>query len=437
MIKVSVIIPVYNAGMYLEKCLESVMGQTLRDIEIICIDDGSTDKSWEILKSARRRDGRIRIARQKNMSAGAARNKGLEAASGEYLAFLDADDFFEYDMLARAYKRAKEKRADIVVYRSDQYDQKQGMFCENGGTVNERYLPGVSVFSHKDVRDDFFGCFAGWAWDKLFNREFVLKNGVFFQEQKSINDLYFVYSMLAKADRITVLQRVLAHKRVNNEGSISMVYSESKTWPCFYFALLKLKRQLEEWGIYEELKRDYVNYALYFSLWNLNKFFATENYSDLYTSLRGEWLERMDVLGNKGDYYYRQEDYNRLEQIVLSDALQYKKHILYISPDINFMFPCGIGDKAVKIIIYGAGRIGQKCYQAIENHQGFCICGWIDRYKAGTQCLGYLLDGIQRIRETAYDYILIAVKNSDLAESIENSLEQAGARKGRFIRCNP
>ena len=114
--KVSVIIPVYNTEKYLRECLDSVVNQTLRDIEIICVDDGSTDNSLAILREYETKDSRIKVLTQENINAGAARNKGLSEATGEFLSFLDSDDFFEPDAIERMYECAKSRNAEIVVY---------------------------------------------------------------------------------------------------------------------------------------------------------------------------------------------------------------------------------------------------------------------------------------------------------------------------------
>ena len=98
-IKVSVILPVYNGETYLSECLDAILGQTLKEIEVICVNDGSTDRSPEILREYAARDSRIRVIDQENTGAGAARNNGMAQARGEYLSFLDADDFFEPQML--------------------------------------------------------------------------------------------------------------------------------------------------------------------------------------------------------------------------------------------------------------------------------------------------------------------------------------------------
>ena len=115
-VKVSVIIPVYNSEAYLKECLDSVVHQTLQDIEIICVDDGSTDASMDILQKYAQKDERFRILEQQHLGGGAARNLGLKEAEGEYLSFLDSDDYFELDMLQKIYLRCKEKKADVGVF---------------------------------------------------------------------------------------------------------------------------------------------------------------------------------------------------------------------------------------------------------------------------------------------------------------------------------
>ena len=115
--KVSVIIPVYNSAQYLRMCLESIIQQSLTDIEIICIDDGSTDNSSNILNEYALFDRRIKIIKQKNSDPAAARNTGLREATSEYVVFLDSDDWFEQDYLENAYRQIVDTESDICVSR--------------------------------------------------------------------------------------------------------------------------------------------------------------------------------------------------------------------------------------------------------------------------------------------------------------------------------
>lgn len=120
-IKVSVIVPVYNQEKYLEQCVKSILVQTLHEAEFIFVDDGSTDSSLSMLKEYEKQDSRVKVITQENGGAGKARNTGLSVARGEYLSFLDSDDFFEPDMLEKAVAALEDSKADFVVFHSDQW----------------------------------------------------------------------------------------------------------------------------------------------------------------------------------------------------------------------------------------------------------------------------------------------------------------------------
>lgn len=112
--KVSVIIPVYNSEKYLEKCLNSLIKQTLEDIEIVCINDGSTDNSLEILNAYAKKDRRIKVLSQKNLKQGAARNNGLKIAQGEFISFVDSDDWVDFDYLEKLYNAAIDNNVNMA-----------------------------------------------------------------------------------------------------------------------------------------------------------------------------------------------------------------------------------------------------------------------------------------------------------------------------------
>ena len=114
-IKVSIIMPIYNASRYLEPAIDSILAQTLPEIEVICVDDGSTDKSLEILKEYQKNDDRIRIVTQTNAGPAHARNNGIRRARGKYIAFLDADDFVEPTFIEDLYNTAKQDNLDIAI----------------------------------------------------------------------------------------------------------------------------------------------------------------------------------------------------------------------------------------------------------------------------------------------------------------------------------
>lgn len=319
-IKVSVVVPVYNGEKYLAQCMDSIIGQTLKEIEIICVDDGSADSSAGILESYARKDKRIKVIRQKNAGAGAARNTGLTQAKGEYLSFLDADDFFEPDMLACAYQKAKEQNAQILVFGSDQYREDLNEFQKVSWTLRKHALPPYRPMNYRTFTENVFRVFVGWTWDKLFQREFVLKNSLKFQEQRTSNDLLFVFTAIVLADRIEIEEKVLAHQRRDNPESLSN--TREKSWQCFYEALKALRENLVNYGLYYELEQDFINYALHFSLWNLNTI-QGEKKKELYKMLKKKWFRELGITGHKKAYFYDKKEYEQYQDMMRSFYLPF------------------------------------------------------------------------------------------------------------------
>lgn len=311
---VSVIIPVYNVEEYLRQCLDSVREQTLSDIEIICVNDSSTDGSLSILEEYEKKDPRIQVVTQPNGGAGAARNKGLSMASGKYLSFLDSDDFFEPDMLELAYKKAEEDKADFVVFNSDQYYTDRKRFVDVSWTLRIKELPPYTPFNHRQMTDNIFKVFVGWAWDKLYNREFVEKNHLLFQEQRTSNDMLFVFSAVAIAKRISIVNKILAHQRRDAKDSLSKTRENS--WHCFYDALTGLRDRLKEEEIYREIEKDYINYALHAVLWNINTL-AEPTRSKLIDKMKTEWLEDLGIKDKPQNYFYNEKEYKQYKKILL------------------------------------------------------------------------------------------------------------------------
>ena len=200
MTRVSVIVPVFNAASYLRRCLDSLLAQTLKEIEIICVDDGSNDGSGDILDACAARDARLRVAHRPHVGAGAARNAGLDLATGEYLFFCDADDFAAPEMLERLYARAAEQDADMVltgrIFSSRYFGRRipvrvSAVFGKTG-----------CVFAGWDFPNDLFVAARTPLWDKLFKRSFVVARDIRFQEISHSNDLFFAMAALAEAGRI-------------------------------------------------------------------------------------------------------------------------------------------------------------------------------------------------------------------------------------------
>ncbi len=240
--KVTVIIPVYNAEKYLVKCLDSVINQTLIDIEIIIINDGSIDKSEDIIKDYQKKDQRIIYFSHENIGVGLTRNKGLNKATGEYLSFVDNDDYLELDMLEVLYKKAKENDLDI-------------MCCENiverlNKSLVRMKLPNINRINvTKDKVDDFFKdyyftyIFHAVLWDKLYKREFVNKCNAHFISTKLIfsDDQYFQVQLIVNEPSIGFHSQPLYH-HVIRKGS--MMQSEKPDYFKREIHLFQLIRNL-------------------------------------------------------------------------------------------------------------------------------------------------------------------------------------------------
>lgn len=329
---VSVIVPVYNVEKYLEQCLDSILNQSLDNIEVICVDDGSTDNSPDILKRYAEKDQRIHIVYQENAGAGAARNRGMQYASGRYLSFLDSDDFFEKTMLEKAVEKIEEDQADFVVFRCDQYLNDRKEFKKVRYTLKEQTLPPYVPFNIWQITSNVFRTFVGWAWDKLYSRDFVMRNQLFFQEQRTSNDMLFVFTALVLAKKITYLDEILAHQRRNDIGSLSN--TREKSWFCFHDALCALKTVLKEHDLYDELERDFINYALHFSLWNLNTITGS-CYDKLYDKLRREWFQEFGITDHGEKYFDNLKEYRQFREIMQYTSEEYKIKISVVIPVYN------------------------------------------------------------------------------------------------------
>lgn len=271
--KVSVIIPVYNTEEYIAKCLETVINQTLKEIEIICIDDGSSDNSLNILKKFAEKDERITIIKQENFHAGVARNAGLAIAKGEYLSFLDSDDFFELNMLEEMYKKIVKKRSDIIISQCKSIDLDTGEYNEEifNTSLRLELIPEKDTFSVLGIALNIFQLCEGWAWDKLFRTEFILSNNIRFQNLIFFNDNQFTYTALCLSKSITTIKKRFVIKRHLHKKSLSA--NRNKDPSCFLKSFNKIKSNLKKFGLYDLLKESFWKWAInlcFIQLKNLN-----------------------------------------------------------------------------------------------------------------------------------------------------------------------
>lgn len=232
--KVSVIIPVYNLEKYLGRCLGSVRSQTLKDIEIVCINDGSTDRSLDILQEYERVDPRIIIINKENEGQGTARNIGIDAANGEYIGFVDGDDWIEPEMYEKMYENAQKHDLDIqicTVRFVDDRGRDRNIQCDYDRYIGSRFRDESMIFDRNHIIDEIFTLNRFGCVNKLYNIRFLRKNNIFFSSQKYMEDLIFHFQTFLRAERISIIRKPFYKYHRFRQGSTTT--QEKYTLPLF------------------------------------------------------------------------------------------------------------------------------------------------------------------------------------------------------------
>ena len=244
-VKISVVIPVYNVERHIQRTLDSVLGQSLRDIEVICVDDCSTDNSAQIIDKCG--DDRLKLVRfAENRFAGTARNEGLDLAKGQYVLFMDADDFLEPSALEKVYQSAVRYGSDVTVFDALSYDDKSGA-TEECFLIDRDLLPDAPSFSAREIADVIFHALGhGLVWNKLYKISFVRENGIRFLGTRIFNDCNFVFEAFARAGTISVVRESLINYRKNQSSSLSSGGMKNKYCLAFCTAYETLYNSLVE-----------------------------------------------------------------------------------------------------------------------------------------------------------------------------------------------
>ncbi|MBR5599053.1 MAG: glycosyltransferase [Alphaproteobacteria bacterium] len=223
-IKVSVVVPVYNSEKYVYECLRSLEKQTLKEIEFIIIDDGSTDSSLEIIKKFQKKDGRFRVYSQENKGVGKTRNRGLKLARGEYIGFVDSDDFVNENYFFKLYEGAKKYDADVsVIEKFIRFDDNRKQI---NNTFGEDYLPKGVEFT-EDI--SYLIGNVGQQWDKIYKKSFLKKYNIYCLERKlHFEDEWFSSLVALNAKRISFVKGAEYYYRYNPKGITQSSYMNRK-----------------------------------------------------------------------------------------------------------------------------------------------------------------------------------------------------------------
>ena len=361
---ISVIIPVYNASQYLDQCIRSIQAQTYKNLEIILIDDGSTDSSACICEKYQKTDGRILFLQQKNFGSVIARKTGLKKANGKYIGFVDADDYIEPDMYEKLYIKMKDSDMDFI---------QSGMIIDDNKICN--YQECIIDFSaldkatyiSKNIFENLTMSFN--LWSKLFKAELV--KDAYMQlpdNQEYGEDLLCLCNYIIKCKKIYMCKDAFYHYRIR-ENSLSDLH-----WPESCMEVSKL--------------HDYVIR------------FLKEN-------------GLLNECGDSARFHYKRRILSAMVEDHSSGirALRYKMNTDTLD--------------GKKIALYGAGKVGKDYYYQILQNDRCEIVAWADKVKYGKSGLISVCrpDALQNVK---YDMIILAVKNKTVADEIRTELVQNG-----------
>lgn len=211
MTKVSIIVPVYNVEKYVKKCIKSLMNQTLEDIEIIVVNDGSTDNSLSIVEELAQEDNRIKIYTKENGGLSDARNYGLKKAKGKYIAFLDSDDYVKTDLYEKMYEKAKKEKSDMVECNFFWTYPKENNNKALKKDIGEKYNNQIEMMEKARVV----------AWNKLYKREIIDRVGVEFPKGLRYEDIEFFYKLVPYIKNISFIKQPMIYYVQRKESIIN------------------------------------------------------------------------------------------------------------------------------------------------------------------------------------------------------------------------
>lgn len=380
MIKVSVIIPVYNTESYLQECLDSVRRQTLKEIEIICVDDGSTDNSRLILDKYAADDKKITVIHKKNGGVVSARRAGEVAAKGQYIGYIDSDDWVETDMYEKLYALATEYQADMVTsgyylegnYTSELLDGvEEGLY--KGRTMETLRNNAIYSMHKKDVG------IRGSLCCKLFSRE-LLESSVIPMpdDMKMSEDKLQVLSYILECRSVFVQKRSYYHYRIH--------------------------------------RRSATHVSNPFYLLNVDKVY--QYFRQLYTHSNFTRMMRLQA-----ELYITELLYKGIN----SRLGFLNENLLWIDPFWMEQIPPGS-----RILLYGAGALGRKYNQHIQNHEGLEFAGCVDfGYERMEESDFDVMNPIEWMN-IEFDVVVITIKNPVKAEEIRVRLCELGIEPARI-----
>ena len=327
-VKVSIVVPIYNAELYLKQCLDSIINQTLKEIEIICVNDGSTDKSAKIVEEYAKKDNRIRVIRKTNTGYGNSMNIGFDAAVGEYVGLIESDDFVDKEMFATLYNVAKSNDLDAVkssffFYYSTPKEKNEKYEIVSKVLARKTFCP-TTFFKAKMEMVEFFNIKPS-IWSAIYKRNFLISNNIRFNETPgaSFQDSSFNFKVWTLAERVQLLKEGYVHYRQDNEAS--SVNSPSKVFcVCDEYEEMEkfLKKHPEKYPVMEYIKNR-IKFDSY--MWNYER--LSKRYKYIFIERMSEEFKEDMKKGFLDRAYFENYKWDTLMEIIEDPVLYHTKRM--------------------------------------------------------------------------------------------------------------
>lgn len=382
-ILLSVIVPVYNVKDYIEKCLESICNQTYTSLEIILVDDGSTDGSERICDDYAKKDARIKVIHKENGGQISARKAGVKIATGDYIISVDSDDWIEKDRFLNLVEKGLSHAPDMVylagMYKDYEdktvcipgYEEIHGIYEKNDiGTKLMEFPVGKDLYLER--RMEFSHCL--WC----VKNEIYKRNLFKIDERiRRIEDFISIFSCILDSNKIVCIHEPSYHY-IQRSGSIN--------------------KQKANWN---------------------------ENHANIY------YAQMKEILGRHT---------GELQEETLRVAIQYMYHNAFLTNYgklydyyTEYLFPYTSVKKGSKIVVYGAGNIGVEMVNAIENDSKYKLVAWVDKNLKENPRSTHKVEPIDVIAEREYDYIVVAILVSHTSEAVKTELAKRGISEEKIV----
>lgn len=370
MAKVSIIIPVYNAEKYLEECLESIMVQTLKDIEVICVNDGSTDKSGQILNEYAKKNSRIKVIHKENGGVVSARNVGYDVATGKYIGFVDSDDWVEPEMYEKLYEIAEREGVDLVTsgyFMEGNYTTLHLDTLEAGVYKKDKYNSLLDQMIYRSDKKET-GLRASICC-KLFKKEkFQVVREIIPKELTISEDKMCLIRFALECESAYVQKEAYYHYRMNNA---SVVHSENPKYLQAVNEVYQYIRTLYTHPRFtSEMRTQAEIYITELTIKGINTFLGFQN-----------------------------------------------KNLLWIDPYWLDNLPSNS-----RIVLYGAGELGKKYRRHLESREDLRYIACVDPNFEKCSTEEFPVLPLEKLAELEYDYVVITIKNPAKAKEVKESL---------------